>query len=276
MDVDANTKRKDRDNDDRDGPAEEEVDELGAHMLGQRSASQNARRSQPRAERSELWRQDHKMNTSNDKKKGKKAMTMEGMTDMNILMARHLLSVGLMAKVAKCVGIFSIDCEVESCFQVESKKRTTALHLMLRDLSKADRRKAGMSPHVVVMEAMLDEGIRVCNDRHIEAKADGAKVAFTEYISTLPEDPKLRLVTLLDDWRYARWRSTYKQARAIFEIGISPIASKEAHQLLRFIIKLLAQTIDGELRHGIAPKTQLELRLEQALKGLGAWNNYEN
>jgi hypothetical protein len=110
----------------------------------------------------------------------------------------------------------------------------------------------------------------------VESRSDPCLVAFTDYLATLPEEPKDRLQLLLDDWRYARWRSTYKQQRAIFEIGISPIASRQAHDVLKSIIKLLAQTVDGELRHGIAPKTQLELRLEQALKGLGAWTSYEN
>jgi hypothetical protein len=259
---------------------QEEVDPLGAHMLGQPLAGRGAQPSRPRAERTELWRSDHKLSTANDKNKGrgrgKKAMTIEGMSDMQVLMAKHLLSVGLMAKVAKCVGVFSIDTEVDSCFQNESTKTTTALHLMLAPRTKAERRKAGMPPHAAVMEAMLDEGLRVCNDRHIESKVDGCRVVFIDYMATLPDDPKQRLTTLLDDWRYARWRSTYKQARAIFEIGISPIASPQAHKLLRMIIALLAQTVDGELRHGIAPKTQLELRLEQALKGLGAWTNYDN
>jgi hypothetical protein len=274
MAVDAPNKRKDRESE----LDEDECDELGAHMLGQRSEATAAAPSQPRAARTELWRQDHKLTTSNDRKGGKqkKAMTMEGMANMQIIMAKHLLTVGLQCKVAKCVGIFSIDTEVDSCFQVECKKRTTALHNMLAPLTKSERRRAGMAPHAVVMEGMLDEGIRVCNERHVESKSDACKVAFTDYMATLPEEPKERLATLLDDWRYARWRSTYKQARAIFEIGISPIASRQAHDLLKAIIKLLAQTVDGELRHGIAPKTQLELRLEQALKGLGAWNNYEN
>jgi hypothetical protein len=263
---------------DMDEVEDEGVDELGAHMLGQRSAGSARQPSVPRAARTELWRQDHKLSSENGRaKKGKtKAMTVEGLTQMNIVMGKMLMSVSLMAKVAKCVGIFSIDTEVDSCFQVESKKRTTALHNMLTPLSKADRRKAGMSPHVVVMEAMLDEGVRVCNDRHIEGKVDGCLLAFTDYMATLPEDPKQRMMLLLDDWRYARWRSTYKQARAIFEIGISPIASPQAHVLLKMMIRLLEHTIDGELRHGIAPKTQLELRLEQALKGLGAWNNFES
>ena len=110
----------------------------------------------------------------------------------------------------------------------------------------------------------------------MESKADPCAAVFIAYSDQLPDDPKERLTKLLDDWRYARCRSTYRSQRAIFEIGISPIAGKEAHDFFRKIIDLLAQTIDGELRHGIAPKTQLELRLEQALKGLGEWNNYGN
>jgi hypothetical protein len=142
---------------------------------------------------------------------------------------------------------------------------------MLKDLSKQDRRSLGMAPHVVVMEGMVSEGQRVCVEREVEGRVDPVRAAFIAYEADLPTIPAKRLERILDDWRYARWRSTYSKQTAIFEIGISPIASPLAHTTLKMILLLLTQTVDGEQRHGVAPKTQLELRLEQALKGLGAW-----
>ena len=68
---------------------------------------------------------------------------------------------------------------------------------------------------------------------------------------------------------YARWRSTYMKQRAIFEVGISPIATVRAHALLKAMLLLLAQTVDGEQRHGAAPKTVVA-EAGTGVDGLGA------
>ena len=152
--------------------ADEDVDELGASLLGGAYLASASAPSQQRVDRTQLWRDDHKLGTSDRKKK---AMTLEGISNLQILMSKHQLSIALQAKIPKCVGVFTMDCEVDSCFQIESKKRTTALHLMLKDVSKAERRRLGMPLHAVVVEAMIEEGQRVCKEREVEDKPDSVK-----------------------------------------------------------------------------------------------------
>jgi hypothetical protein len=76
MEVDARPKRG---IDDVAAGDDEEVDALGAHLLGHRSAASAAKRSPQGAERTELWRRDHQLGTEGDggkRKNKKKAMTM--------------------------------------------------------------------------------------------------------------------------------------------------------------------------------------------------------
>ena len=57
----------------------------------------------------------------------------------------------------------------------------------------------------------------------------------------------------------------------MIELGVSPVRSQYAKPVLKTITKLVIDKFDGVVRSGIAPKTGLELRIEQALRSMGAW-----
>jgi hypothetical protein len=196
-------------------------------------------------------------------------MSMEAMMRLHGMCIQHSLGVALTAKVAKCVGVFSTETDTSTVFQLGAKKKTQALHDRLLTIPKNQRKAVGIAPHALVVEATAEVGMQL-----LKEKGDTALlVPFTEYVHTLDvtETPEERLETILSDFRYARWRNTYHKNRSIFELAISPIASPQAHAFMKAVIKTLVKYCGGEMKHGIAPKSGLELRLEQALRSMGVW-----
>ena len=59
----------------------------------------------------------------------------------------------------------------------------------------------------------------------------------------------------------------------MFEIGMSPIATPIVPAVMKALINVLALKAEGHQKHGVAPKSSLELRMEQALKGMGVWRD---
>ena len=58
------------------------------------------------------------------------------------------------------------------------------------------------------------------------------------------------------------------------EIGISPIAHHKASDMLRATIRCLTQHLDGKEKFGVAPRTQLEARVQQTLEKIKVWKRY--
>ena len=95
-------------------------------------------------------------------------------------------------------------------------------------------------------------------DNKVMTDIDGENdlnTAFTDYeahIKSLEAEAKKE--EILSDRRCASCQTTYKQDRAVYEIGGFPIAHPRAHALLEATFKILRLKADGELKHVIAPK----------------------
>jgi hypothetical protein len=256
------TRRVFNDANDQDGDGDHHPVRAAATGQGQRRSAQNRSAGSASAEAdTPLWKNDFKI--------GPKGMSMEAMTRLQGMCIQHSLGVALTAKVAKSVGVFSTETDNQTVFQTSAKAKTQALHDRLMGVPKQQRKAIGLPPHALVVESTVEEG-----KKFTAAKGDAELLApFTEYAQYLDsvETPEERLELILSDFRYARWRTTFHKNRAIFELAVSPIASQQAHRLLKAVTKMLCKYAGGEAKHGIAPKSGLELRLEQALRAMGVW-----
>jgi hypothetical protein len=103
---------------------------------------------------------------------------------------------------------------------------------------------------------------------------DPLSLAFTAYSSQMEEvmaTPEDKICHLLQDFRYFRYRTTWTKARIMVEIGLAPLASKLAQSLVRAWIRMFCRFSEGVQKHGIAPKSNVESRLEQVLRQLNVW-----
>ena len=70
-----------------------------------------------------------------------------------------------------------------------------------------------------------------------------------------------------------RYRTTWNKSKLMAEIGLAPLASTRAQTLLRAWLSMFEKNYEGAQKHGIAPKNNLEMRIETVLKQLGVWKN---
>ena len=114
----------------------------------------------------------------------------------------------------------------------------------------------------------------------ISAKApeeDPDRRAITHYCGVLKEAVvdtwKNRPRRILSDWRYCHVRRTYRKEMLMLEVGLSPIVSKEAENCWKAIQNVLILHGEAAECFGIAPKGDLERRIEATLKGLKIYDN---
>ncbi len=54
-------------------------------------------------------------------------------------------------------------------------------------------------------------------------------------------------------------------------MGLSPFASDVTRRFLLSLVKFLTDNRGGRQRHGVAPKNQIELRVETLLRKMNVW-----
>ena len=105
---------------------------------------------------------------------------------------------------------------------------------------------------------MITTSLKATADLH---ENDPLKQVFTEYSADLLSlTAEEKADKLMEDWRYARWRNTDLRTRAIFEVAISPEAAPLAGKVMTGFMKIIKLKAGGETKHGVAPKTAIELR----------------
>jgi hypothetical protein len=174
-------------------------------------------------------------------------------------------------KVVHAIAVFKVEIDAKTTFELESKRRTSVYHDSVMELPK-EQRRGSVAPFILQVEGTVDTGLAWIRE-HALHDDDPIVLAFTNYHESLQQEPSAakRTQRLLADWRYFRYGTTWAKSRSMVEIGLSPIASKEATALLPAIIALMEIAAAGHQKHGVAPKSQLELRLEGILRSLGVW-----
>jgi hypothetical protein len=124
---------------------------------------------------------------------------------------------------------------------------------------------------VLVVEACLDTATDYIVQQGVELNSWIA-LAFTELQSVMKDfTPQQKIDYILAQFRYARFRTTWNKQRIIAEFGLAPTCSALTETILKAIIQLMVDFEEGVRKHGIAPKTQQELRVEKVLRDLGVW-----
>jgi hypothetical protein len=122
----------------------------------------------------------------------------------------------------------------------------------------------------LVVDAMIVHGQALAILSYPEGhKVRLAFIAYEEHIASQLETPSDRASILLEDFRYARFRTTHTRSRTLMEIGLSPVASPQAAALLKSITMLGKAALNGVIKAGVAPKTGLENRIEQTMQAMG-------
>jgi hypothetical protein len=238
--------------------------ELGADLFhkSQDQQSGDTPRRSARTQDTPDWRDDHKLN--------KRQMSAGAVQKFLEMLGQSSLTQGYQIKILSSIVIFRTEVDSGLVMQTTAKERTGEYHLYVNALPQAERR-GHTPPFVLVMVVAIEVGAQIARSKYPEDSSTVA--AFTNYEQYLAqfEEGKDRLNAILEDWRYARFRTTHQASRAILELGVSPICSAVARPLLKAIMKVTIDTMNGRKLEGVAPKTKVELRLEAALKQMGAW-----
>ena len=182
------------------------------------------------------------------------------------------MSLALKVKVLESISIYRVDIEAQAPPAVLSKSRTATYHLNNKNMNKADRRQY-FPPYILVVEATLATTEQLILDESLPDEHPIAR-AYTDYTSDmLGMDVEAKILFLLQDWRFMRYRTTWSKQRMMCEIGLAPLASTKAQMLCRAWLQMLCAYYSGVQKHGVAPKTQLEQRLEQVLRKMNIWKD---
>ena len=189
------------------------------------------------------------------------------------MVAALAMSLSLKVKTLESIAIYRSEIDASAAAAAEAKTRTTAYHNQLMELPKGAR-KGGYPPFVLVVEATLDTTRLLIADKNIPIE-DEITVAYTNYMEPFNRivNPEDKIKFLLQDWRYMRFRTTWNKSKLMAEIGLAPLASTRAQALLRAWLLMFEKFYEGAQKHGIAPKNNLEMRIETVLKQLGVWKN---
>jgi hypothetical protein len=229
------------------------------------SANTEPRRQQPRRERAAA-------DGTKDWQLGKKSLDEQTVRDLIVAVSQITMSNAWRVKILSGIMIYRVELECGTPYEVEAKRRTGVYHDAQSEMSPQERR-GSIPPFVLQVEASLDvsatriEELGYDESHHIVA-------AFSRYGAILSRlTPADKCAKLLEDWRFCRYGTTWTKARSVVEIAISPIACPEAAAVLKAFIALLKIVHDAVQKHGVAPKNQLELRVESILKRAGVWKN---
>jgi hypothetical protein len=180
------------------------------------------------------------------------------------------MSMSLRLKVLESIALYRVDIQADAAPATLSKTRTTAYHENNKNMKKGDRRQH-FPPFILVVEATMDTTKQLIQDECLPDEHPLAR-AYTDYTSDIEGmDVTAKIKFLLQDWRFMRYRTTWNKQRLMCEIGLAPLASAKAQALCRAWLQMLCTYCDGTQKHGIAPKSQLEQRLEQVLKKMNIW-----
>jgi hypothetical protein len=192
------------------------------------------------------------------------------MQQLLAMLSTFMLSMSYQLKVVASIVVFRSELDSGGAMQLEAKRMTKDYHDHVQTLSK-DERRGSIPPYILVILAIIDVGTKIAVELYQDAEHPIRK-AFTVYASMLAQlsNPD-KMELLMDDWRYARFRTTHTAARSIMELGISPICCDEAKSLLRSIMKMVCDPdskMNGVKKQGVAPKTRIENRIEEAIRSL--------
>jgi hypothetical protein len=237
---------------------------LGADMFNQQRPARAATRAQRSAQApTRDWDQDHRL--------GKKTLSENAVTDLLGTIGSFVMSQALMIKVLASIAIFRTEIDSGGEMQLDAKSKTKDFHDHIQLIPKHER-KATLPPYLLVADSCFTIGKKIAlEDYDSEHAVHRAFAAYSDYLDQL--DPPARAAALMEDWRYARFRTTHTASRSLLEIGVSPIASQYARPALKALIQLVTDKYNGVPKAGIAPKTRQEQRIEAALRAMGAWRN---
>jgi hypothetical protein len=180
------------------------------------------------------------------------------------------MTTSLKCKAISAITIYKIEVDAMTAYEKEAKVRTKKYHEQLMEIEKADRR-GSLPPFLLVVEAVIDVSVEICFAKYArDAPVTLACIGYQQELAALDAPSKAQRVLM--DWRYARFSSTWAKSRTMFEIGIAPVHSEAAATFLRAIIPIMTEQCNGHQKHGVAPKSKLELRIETVLQQLGVWS----
>jgi hypothetical protein len=235
-------------------------EEAFAGLLGDESAGK------PKLRRTKQDTQD----ITADWKLAKKDFSEEAVLRSQGMLSSLTMSMSLRLKVLESISLYRVDIDAKAQPAVLAKSRTSTYHLNNKSMQKSDRRQK-FPPFVLVVEATLDTTKQLIIDETLPDQHP-LVVAYTGYtMDTDGLEVEAKIKFLLQDWRFMRYRTTWNKQRLMCEIGLAPLASSKAQALCRAWLQMLCSYYDGTQKHGIAPKSQIEQRLENILRKMNIW-----
>jgi hypothetical protein len=196
-------------------------------------------------------------------------LSTEAITTILGLLGQHTMTQALQVKILSSIAIFKEEVDSGGHVQVTAKQRTELFHEHVQALSQEERR-GNMPPFLLVADTVVEE----CTDIAIKNYQEDhhtrrALSAYRQHLQSF--EPAERLATLLEDWRFCRFKTTHTASRSMLEIGVSPACSEHARPVLKAILHVMKHEYNGVSKAGTAPKTRIEQRIEAAMRAMGAW-----
>jgi hypothetical protein len=182
------------------------------------------------------------------------------------LSPQHALKIKILASIG--IDVEDIPNSSEMGF-IELSKQDTSEYAKTNSTLPLEMRQTMPPPFVLVWKRVVEWGKGViAKDPHKWAEAAQLFAAYEEQFSKI-EDQNERALAVAATVRYCRIRTTFRKERRILEVAahLETGADKVWEQL-----RLMMETLGATRKHGIAPKSGIERRVEKVLKKLRAGN----
>ena len=142
------------------------------------------------------------------------------------------LAMNLQIKIAVSIVIFRTELDAGTVLQEAAKEQTTKLHEMIQTVPKGER-KGTMPPFLLFADSLIIEGTKIARSYGTETIVYQAFTEYSAYSDAMASGDRVQ--ALLEDWRLARFKTTYSKERCLIEFGVSPICSKYAKPVFKTI-----------------------------------------
>jgi hypothetical protein len=188
------------------------------------------------------------------------------MKKLMVMVSMLALTTSLKAKIVMSVSVDCTEIPDDLAFIEVGNERTSAYHKSLGDLTEEDRASAPPA-HPLKWEAFIEW----VSAELSEVAPDSPEASdFKKYCDNLrATEPIAKAWMIADDVRYFRTRSIFKQHRMMLEVGIK--WSPQTERLWSVARQVLVQKHKCVIKAGIAPKSNIERRIERELVRIRAW-----
>ena len=241
------------------GGAAQSASSAGADKEGKKEKPAAAKKGKKREESGDgtLIRGDDEMDNPSLKK-------------LLVAVAQLGLHTSLETKIVKSISVDVLRISRKLGLLDACKSRTKEYHTFLRDLPQNER-ESQMPPYTIVWCQMVETVLAAMATT--ATADDGVKVPmqvlsdYTTKVKALQGHHRYEF--LVGQVNFCRVRQVFSKEHANIETSVTP--DTEAAGIWHHIVQYLCQYTGARRLDGIAPKTNLERRIEQMLRRLGVW-----